>query len=335
MPSPAALALASAVLACALCIPAHAESPPGPADLVRVIAFPAARRYTLLPDAPRTDGRLIPAAQVSAAQSLTWPAASAPVRRAAALPPAPAPRAPFSYLVAPYARLPYMAAAGGDAAAPGGAMMQQAEGQRLSEWGTDGHKSYLIPAIEIPAFVLALNLVARTIYPNDREYHGMRTYETNGRTFWDNLWGGHWQFDKDSFSTNQLRHPYQGAMYYLLARSSGLGYWTSWGYTLMGSFLWETGGETTLPSINDQIMSGVTGVFLGEPLFRMSSLILEEGAKGPASGGNSLASSSRRRRASTASSSASASIRSSRAATQPISGGSTRVCRLPPARRGT
>jgi hypothetical protein len=70
-------------------------------------------------------------------------------------------------------------------------------------------------------------------------------------------------------------------MYYLFARSAGLDYWTSWGYAFMGSLLWETGGETTLPSINDQIMSGITGVFLGEPLFRISSLILEHGGERP------------------------------------------------------
>jgi hypothetical protein len=43
----------------------------------------------------------------------------------------------------------------------------------------------------------------------------------------------------------------------------------------VGSFLWETGGETTHPSINDQIASGIGGSFMGEALFRMASLVLE------------------------------------------------------------
>ncbi|HXT20774.1 MAG TPA: DUF3943 domain-containing protein, partial [Thermoanaerobaculia bacterium] len=36
-------------------------------------------------------------------------------------------------------------------------------------------------------------------------------------------------------------------------------------------------GETTPPSRNDQIASGIGGSFLGEPLYRMASLLLEKG----------------------------------------------------------
>jgi hypothetical protein len=45
--------------------------------------------------------------------------------------------------------------------------------------------------------------------------------------------------------------------------------------------LWETAGETTPPSINDQIASGIGGAFLGEPLFRMASLLSERGGQVP------------------------------------------------------
>ncbi len=47
----------------------------------------------------------------------------------------------------------------------------------------------------------------------------------------------------------------------------------------MGSYLWEVGGETDHPSINDQIMSGISGAFLGEPLFGLASLVLEKGGE--------------------------------------------------------
>jgi hypothetical protein len=40
---------------------------------------------------------------------------------------------------------------------------------------------------------------------------------------------------------------------------------------------WEVAGETTQPSWNDQIASGVGGSFLGESLYRMASLLLERG----------------------------------------------------------
>lgn len=64
-------------------------------------------------------------------------------------------------------------------------------------------------------------------------------------------------------------------MYNGFARSAGLNCRESLLYSNVGSFLWETGGETTDPSINDQIASGFGGSFFGEALFRMASLVLE------------------------------------------------------------
>jgi hypothetical protein len=52
-------------------------------------------------------------------------------------------------------------------------------------------------------------------------------------------------------------------------------------YAEAGSFLWELGGETGPPSINDQITTPLGGAFLGEPLFRMASLLLEKGDGAP------------------------------------------------------
>jgi hypothetical protein len=65
-------------------------------------------------------------------------------------------------------------------------------------------------------------------------------------------------------------------MYHGFARSAGLSYWESAGYTFAGSLLWEIAGETTPPSKNDQIASGIAGSFLGEALFRLASLVLEK-----------------------------------------------------------
>src|SRR3569623_2631216 len=44
---------------------------------------------------------------------------------------------------------------------------------------------------------------------------------------------------------------------------------------MVGSLLKPVAGENTSPSINDQVASGIGGYFLGEPLFRMASLLLE------------------------------------------------------------
>ncbi|MBI5843170.1 MAG: DUF3943 domain-containing protein [Deltaproteobacteria bacterium] len=137
-----------------------------------------------------------------------------------------------------------------------------------------GGKSYIIPALEIPGFILLLNGCARIISPDDEE-NGKKVYDTSFSNFTEHVAEGPWGFDLDDFSTNQFMHPYQGAVYHNLARSAGLGYWESAAYTFVGSFLWETGGETTSPSFNDQIASGIAGSFFGEPLHRMASHLLE------------------------------------------------------------
>jgi hypothetical protein len=140
-------------------------------------------------------------------------------------------------------------------------------------WDTGAGKSYLIPALEIPAFILALNGYSRLATPNE-EQDGKKVYSVTLSSFRDNL-VHNWGFDQDDFKINQLLHPYQGSMYYGFSRSAGLSFWESSAYTFLGSFLWETGGETTPPSYNDQIASGIAGAFFGEPLFRMASLLLE------------------------------------------------------------
>ena len=85
-----------------------------------------------------------------------------------------------------------------------------------------------------------------------------------------------WVVDNDPYSINQFLHPYQGSIYHGFARSAGLDYWQSLGYTFAGSLVWEIAGERTPPSKNDQIASGIAGSFLGEALFRMASLVLEK-----------------------------------------------------------
>ncbi len=158
-------------------------------------------------------------------------------------------------------------------------------------------KSFWIPAVDIVAFELLLNLY-------NRNFDGS-AYDSSWETIKDNA-GGPWVVDDDPFAINQLWHPYQGAVYQNFARSSGLNFWQASAYTFAGSWLWEIAGEATPPSRNDQIASGIGGNFLGEPLFRMASMVLrnadarpgfwrELGAAGisPATGFNRLAYGSR------------------------------------------
>ncbi len=131
----------------------------------------------------------------------------------------------------------------------------------------EANKSYLIPALDIFAFEFLLNRHNHYIYSG-------HDYDVTASTIRHNL-HTKWVVDNDPFSVNQFLHPYQGSIYHGFARSAGLNYWESLGYTFAGSLLWEIAGETTPPSKNDQIASGIAGTFLGEAMFRLASLVLE------------------------------------------------------------
>lgn len=150
-------------------------------------------------------------------------------------------------------------------------------------WGTGNGKSHLVPALEILGFNALLNGFGRIVYPDDvsRFSEGHKVFSVTPSTIWRHLTKGPWVFDGDSFQVNQLQHPYQGTVYQGFARSAGIGFWESSIYTFLGSFVWEVAGETTKPSTNDQVASGIGGSLLGEPLFRLASLVLEDGGEHP------------------------------------------------------
>jgi hypothetical protein len=127
--------------------------------------------------------------------------------------------------------------------------------------------NYVVPLVDIILFDFGVN---RFGY-----YFGQRAdFEVDDRTIRRNLHRSAWVFDNDPFSVNQFLHPYQGSMYHGFSRSAGLNFWTSMGYTFVGSALWEIAGESTRPSKNDQVATGIGGSFLGEPLFRLAQLIV-------------------------------------------------------------
>ena len=139
---------------------------------------------------------------------------------------------------------------------------------------TPEHGRLALPAEEILGFDFLLNRFNRLAGT------GRDDYRVTLDSIRDNLHSG-WGTDRDPFKINQLGHPYQGSMYHGFARSAGFNYWESAAYTFGGSAFWEIAGERTKPSRNDQIASGVGGTFLGEALFRMSNLVLEQGGGMP------------------------------------------------------
>ncbi|HBA89269.1 MAG TPA: DUF3943 domain-containing protein [Geobacter sp.] len=148
------------------------------------------------------------------------------------------------------------------------------------DWETGAGKSYLIPALEVPGFLVLLSAYDRIAYSNQTQ-DGKKVYSSTFSSSWEHLRKQHWVFDQDPFNINQFGHPYQGATMYGLARSSGLGFWESLAYSNAGSFLWKMAGETDPPSINDQITTGNAGSLLGEALFRMAELVLKEDGPTP------------------------------------------------------
>ena len=142
------------------------------------------------------------------------------------------------------------------------------------DFSTDiaARKSYAIPALEILGFEFLLNQYNRR--------HISSEYKSTLSSTGDNLRSS-WVVDDDPFRTNQLGHPYAGSIYHGFARSAGLHFWEALGYTFAGSALWEVAGETVPPSRNDQINTGIGGSFLGEALFRLSSMMIEHGGAKP------------------------------------------------------
>jgi len=99
------------------------------------------------------------------------------------------------------------------------------------------------------------------------------------RSFWANLQEG-FTYDDNEFQTNQLIHPFNGATYFNSARANGIGFWGSSGVALIGAFLWEMAGETHPMSFNDMVSTGIGGIARGEVAYRVSSLILDNTARG-------------------------------------------------------
>ena len=87
-------------------------------------------------------------------------------------------------------------------------------------------------------------------------------------------------WDNDYFSTNYFLHPYQGGLYFNTARSNGLSFGASMFYSLGGSLTWEYLMENEPPSFNDIITTPISGVLIGEVMFKMSNRVIDSRAVG-------------------------------------------------------
>ncbi len=135
-----------------------------------------------------------------------------------------------------------------------------------------GLKNLLLPASEIltvNGFVAACN---RFVFDADYARISFSSIESN--------FNGPWVWDDDNFAVNQIGHPYQGSLYYSLARHYGHGYFKSMFFASFGSAQWEYFMETEKPAINDLITTSLGGAMLGEITGRLSENILDDTSDG-------------------------------------------------------
>jgi len=128
------------------------------------------------------------------------------------------------------------------------------------------------PAIRVLAADVFNWAIARYVYKFDWAKVGPADWKNNLKK------GPEW--DVDGFGINFIGHPHTGNFYFNVARSNGYSYWRSLPYVIQGSVLWEYLGENTRPSYNDLINTPVSGMFLGEVFYRLSSNVLDDRTRG-------------------------------------------------------
>lgn len=88
-------------------------------------------------------------------------------------------------------------------------------------------------------------------------------------------------FDHDKWYINYIGHPYQGALFYNAVRSQNAKIWQSGlfcvGHVLVFEYLIEGGAEQ--PSIQDLIITPITGILLGEGIHRVTMAMAKNGFK--------------------------------------------------------
>lgn len=125
----------------------------------------------------------------------------------------------------------------------------------------------LVPLVEVPLLDLAIHALDRYVL---KAPYAM----TSAESLRQNLTGP-WVWDSDGAAMNFLAHPFHGSLAYNAARSSGLTFWQSLAFPAASSLLWEVAGENEPPSLNDQVMTSVSGALFGEVLHRTSTLVLD------------------------------------------------------------
>ena len=130
----------------------------------------------------------------------------------------------------------------------------------------------------LPAFgeLMAVQLIPWSVnhFARDAEWAAI-----SPETWWTNM-SNPWLWDNNKFLNNQFSHPYHGSLYFNAGRANGYNFWESMVFAGGGSLMWELYGEAWAPSPNDWWNTTLGGIALGEMLWRVSSLTLDNTSSG-------------------------------------------------------
>lgn len=124
-----------------------------------------------------------------------------------------------------------------------------------------------------------ISFINWVIWQYDWIIDGDPIYLVTARNVFNNPVSG-FPFDTDTLNANFFGHPYSGAIYFGAARSTGLNYWETVPFVAGGSFMWELLAESQKPAVNDLVATSLGGITLGEMLYRLSSLALDDSTCG-------------------------------------------------------
>jgi hypothetical protein len=114
----------------------------------------------------------------------------------------------------------------------------------------------------------------------DKYVAGANSADVNFRSLGRNLNPGNWNWDDGNFPTNQFAHPYHGSISFNAYRSNGYSFWQSVPAAFIGSYVWETAGESLDFSINDFINTSYGGVIIGEVSHRFADRLVNQRSTG-------------------------------------------------------
>ncbi|MGA2507503.1 MAG: DUF3943 domain-containing protein [Chitinispirillaceae bacterium] len=135
-----------------------------------------------------------------------------------------------------------------------------------------------IPLVDVVGINAVINLFDRYVLNTDYVRISLHSWGNNFRAGWP--WGPGWKWDSDAFGNNFLFHPISGNFYYNAARSNGYNFYEALPITFFGGYMWKIFGENGKPEREDLISTTISGVFIGEVTYRLSSVILDDRAIG-------------------------------------------------------